>query len=68
MRIHLRNYGETDIEMKIEGFKRYVSAKTGGCQFTRMYRDADYVPSILPFVAEGVGCQGSIRFLHHQHN
>lgn len=68
MRVDLRDYGEIDTEMKIQGFERYVSAKTKGCQSTRMCSDAAYVPSILPFMPEGIGCQGPIRFLHHQHN
>lgn len=69
VRINLRNYGEIDSEMKIEGFKGYISAKTKGCQSMRStYSDAGYAPSIFPFVAEGIGCQGPIRFLHHQHH
>ena len=68
VRVDLRNYGEIDPEMKIEGFEWYVSAKTEGCQSTRACSDAGYVPSILPFVAERIGCQSPIRFFHHQNN
>ena len=68
MRINLRDYREIDPEIEIQGFERYIGAKASGCQWTRMCSDAGYVPSIFPFVAEGVRCQSPVGFLHHQHN
>jgi len=47
--VHLGDDGEVDVEVKVQSFERDVGAET----------------AIFPFMAEGIGDQGTGACLHH---
>lgn len=49
MRIYLGDDAEIDVEVEVEGSERDVGSET----------------AVFPFVAEGVGNQGSVTGFHH---